>query len=135
MMISSLSELEKIKDRYCKADSHYTRGYKAEAREIATENFWWVLQAAISATEKCEKPTKPKHTIADNYPAGGLTATEPCMFCESSEKLKETNEQLQAENERLQTEITARDQLIEALEGDIVLLQAKLGEKRENNGN
>lgn len=62
-----------------------------QANSIMVENFENILFFAIDLTEP--KP-KPKHTIADNYPAGGLTATEPCMFCEDFEKL-------QAENERL----------------------------------
>ena len=62
-----------------------------QANSIMIENFKSVLGFALNLTEP---EPKPKHTIADNYPAGGLTATEPCMFCKDYE-------QLQAENERL----------------------------------
>lgn len=62
-----------------------------QANGIKIENFDPILRFALRLTEP--KP-KPKHTIADNYPAGGLTASEPCVFCVDFEKL-------QAEIERL----------------------------------
>jgi len=62
-----------------------------EAHSIMRDEFENVLSFALELTEP--KP-KPKHTIADNYPAGGLTATEPCMFCEDYAKLEEQNEKL-----------------------------------------
>ncbi len=64
-----------------------------QVHNIMIENFEAVLWFALDLTEP--KP-KPKHTIADHYPAGGLTATEPCMFCEDYEKLEEKADQLQA---------------------------------------
>lgn len=66
-----------------------------QANNIMVENFETVLYFALELTEP--KP-KPKHTIADNYPAGGLTATEPCMYCKDYSKLQERNEKLETEN-------------------------------------
>ena len=56
-----------------------------QKKQIMIENFESVLSFALELTEP--KP-KPQHTIADNYPAGGLTATEPCIFCEDYEQLQ-----------------------------------------------
>ena len=53
-MISRLRELEEIKNRYYEAKYHATKAYGEKAKEIANDNFWWVLQAAISATKACE---------------------------------------------------------------------------------
>ena len=66
-----------------------------QANSLMCENFENILRFALDLTEP--KP-KPKHTIADNFPAGGLTSTEPCMFCEDYE-------QLEAENAKLKTTI------------------------------
>lgn len=62
-----------------------------QANSIMAENFEAILNFALELTEP--KP-KPKHTIADNYPAGGLTATEPCMYCEDYEVLQAENKQV-----------------------------------------
>ncbi len=64
-----------------------------EARSIMAENFDSVLRFALDLTEP--KP-KPKHTIADNFPAGGLTATEPCMHCENYGELEQQRDDLLA---------------------------------------
>jgi len=75
------------------------RGYSNafdQCRQYAVEHFRSAVCIALEALEQNTQKEKPKHTIADNYPAGGLTAAEPCMFCEDFEKL-------QAENERLKT--------------------------------
>ena len=69
-----------------------------EAHSIMRDEFENVLSFALDLTEP--KPT-PKHTIADNYPAGGLTATEPCMFCKDYNKLEEQNEKLINSHEKL----------------------------------
>ena len=71
-----------------------------QANSIMVENFSSLAYFALRLTEP--KP-KPKHTIADNYPAGGLTATEPCMFCENYEALEAENARLLEALERLQT--------------------------------
>jgi len=57
-MISNLKELEKVRDKYCRADCQRTRAYREEAEMIAIDNFWWVLQAAISATEAVDRRPK-----------------------------------------------------------------------------
>ena len=62
-----------------------------QANSIMLEEFNSVIHFAWRSTEP---PPKPKHTIADNYPAGGLTATEPCMYCVDFEKLQAENETL-----------------------------------------
>jgi len=63
-----------------------------QANSIMIENFEIILRFALELT----KPEpKPKRTIADNYPAGGLTATEPCMFCEDFGKLEERIKELE----------------------------------------
>ncbi len=64
-----------------------------QANAIMIAEFENLLYFALDFTDP--KP-KPKHTIADNYPAGGLTASEPCAFCVDYEKLEEKIEQLQA---------------------------------------
>lgn len=77
-----------------------------QANSIMLENFNTIVYFALGLSET--KPT-PKHTIADNYPAGGLTATEPCTFCENYEKLEDANAALEAENKKL------REALMEAI--------------------
>lgn len=77
-----------------------------QARSIMVENFDAILRFALELTEP--KP-KPKHTIADNYPAGGLTATEPCMYCEDYGKL-------QADIERMAKQIDGQNKEIKRLE-------------------
>ncbi len=62
-----------------------------QAHSTMVENFESVLWFALDSTEP---EPKPKHTIADNYPAGGLTATEPCIFCEDHEALQSANKRL-----------------------------------------
>ena len=65
-----------------------------QANRIMAEAFGGILNFALELTEP---EPRPKHTITDNFPAGGLTATEPCMYCEDYENL-------QAENKRLKEE-------------------------------
>lgn len=62
-----------------------------QAHSIMIDNFENVLSFALELSEP--KP-QPKHTIADNYPAGGLTATEPCMFCKRFHEIEEKYELL-----------------------------------------
>jgi hypothetical protein len=52
------------------------------------------------ALEKTEPKPKPQHTIADNYPAGGIP--EPCMFCEDFEELQAENDRLKEGYERIE---------------------------------
>ena len=56
-----------------------------QAHSLMTEKFRSVLYFALELTEP--KP-KAEHTIADHYPAGGLTASEPCAFCQDYEQLE-----------------------------------------------
>lgn len=72
-----------------------------QAHSIMRDEFENVLSFALELTEP---EPKPKHTIADNYPAGGLTATEPCMFCKDNEKLINSHEKLVEENEILKNQ-------------------------------
>ena len=72
----------------------------AQAHGIMTTEFENVLSFALKETEP--KP-KPQHTIADNYPAGGIP--EPCMFCENYEELENKNTELQAENKSLKDQL------------------------------
>lgn len=50
---------------------------RMQADGIAIANYKDVLLTAIELSQPKEKP---KHTIADHYPAGG--SPEPCSFCE-----------------------------------------------------
>ncbi len=68
------------------------------ANGIMVADFMNLLYFALNLTAP---PPKPKHTIADNYPAGGLTSTEPCMFCVDFEQLQEENEKLETKNKKL----------------------------------
>ena len=86
-----------------------TKGCNEQAEELMVENFSAVADFAMDNTKP--KP-KPKHTIADNYPAGGLTKAEPCMFCED-------HEQLQADNEKY-------SDICEGLHEDCAEFQAEL---------
>lgn len=67
------------------------------ARSIMAENFEIILRFALNLTEP-----KPAHTIADNYPAGGLTSTEPCMFCEDYHDLEDKYDTLKASHTKLE---------------------------------
>jgi len=68
------------------------------AQSVMIENFDKILNFALDLSKP--KP-QPKHTIADNFPAGGLTATEPCMFCEDYERLQAALRQAKEEIGRL----------------------------------
>lgn len=87
-----LRELQGIEHQY---DRMAGLGTAARQRqELAGVYFRTILRQLIDLLREKEKPTKKQHTIADNYPAGGLTATEPCMFCEDHVRLEEDNERL-----------------------------------------
>ena len=84
-------ELEQLQSRISHLEFDGTPSARREIRSIAAEHFGNLLAFALDAT----KPQpKPKHTIADNYPAGGLSASEPCMFCENYEELEAENARL-----------------------------------------
>jgi len=78
-------KLIQIKDQVDELLRHGSFSCVHQAKNIMAENFEAIVNFAIDLTEP--KP-KSKHTIADNYPAGGLTASEPCMFCENYEQLQ-----------------------------------------------
>ncbi|KKK83377.1 hypothetical protein LCGC14_2794030 [marine sediment metagenome] len=83
--------LEQIRNQVEELERHGSPSRISQARQIAAENFYAIVRFAFELSEP--KP-KPKHTIADNYPAGGLTATEPCMYCVDFEKLQAESETL-----------------------------------------
>lgn len=73
------------------------------ARNIMAENFEIILRFALKLTEP--KP-RPVRTIADNYPADGLTSTEPCMFCVDYNALEEKYDTLKANHGKLVEALT-----------------------------
>lgn len=94
------SEMEQLRDKVGELLRFGSSSCVQQAHNIMITNFETLLIFALNLTEP--KP-KPKHTIADNYPAGGLTATEPCMFCEDYEQLQDKNERLRDALGNLQT--------------------------------
>ena len=50
-MISSLQELNKVKDEYYRWSCHHGRDCQERADEIAANNFIWVLDTAIALAE------------------------------------------------------------------------------------
>ena len=83
--------LKQLRDRIGELLRFGSPSCMREAHSIMRDEFENVLSFELDLSEP--KPN-PKHTIADNYPAGGLTASEPCMFCEDTEKLKDSHEKL-----------------------------------------
>lgn len=83
-------ELKQLDNQIGELLRHGSSSCVRQANAIMTESFERILRFALNLTEP--KP-KPKHTIADNYPAGGLTATEPCMYCEDYAQLQTDNKQ------------------------------------------
>ena len=62
-----------------------TQACRMDAKEMAELNFRQILDLAINQSGPKEKP---KTTMADHYPAGGLQ--EPCQYClDASEKTDE----------------------------------------------
>ncbi len=90
-----------------------------QAKSIMAENFEKVLWFALDLSEP---EPKPKHTIADNYPAGGLTATEPCMHCKDYEQREEEVEALQADNKRLREQVEGLKEKLEWAYGELTKL-------------
>jgi len=85
--------LKQLRDRVGELHRFGSPSSMREASDIMRDEFDSVLSFALEAT----KPEpKPKHTIADNYPAGGLTATEPCMYCEDYGKIEQQRDDLLA---------------------------------------
>lgn len=83
--------LKQLRDKLDELTRFGSPSCMREARDIMQDEFGRILSFAINLTEP---QPKPKRTITDNYPADGLRATEPCMFCEDYEKLEEENERL-----------------------------------------
>ena len=90
--------LEQIDNQVRELIHHGSPSCIRQARSIMAENFENILYFALNLTEP--KP-KPAHTIADNYPAGGLTSTEPCMFCEDYNDLEAKYDALKASHDKL----------------------------------
>ena len=112
--------LEQTRNQVHELLQHGSPSCIRQANSIMIENFNAILYFVLELTKP--KP-KSKHTIADNYPAGGLTATEPCMFCENYEVL-------QAENERLTTDIfRLNDKCVKMRRK----LEAEIGRLKEEN--
>lgn len=78
--------LIQIRDQVDELLRHGSPSCVREANSIMVKSFRNVLHFAL---ELIEPKPKIKHTIVDNFPAGGLTATEPCMFCKDFEKLQD----------------------------------------------
>ncbi len=92
--MSDLDKLGQLMARLGELEYQGTPSSFREAQRVKLEGFGWLLRVA----EDHVKPEpKPKRTIADNYPAGGLTASEPCTFCQDYERLKAEVERLKAE--------------------------------------
>lgn len=89
--------LQQLQEKVGELHRHGSPSCMRKASSIMRDEFENVLSFALDLTKP--KP-KPKHTIADNYPAGGLRAAEPCMYCEDYEKLQEKIEELQAKLEK-----------------------------------
>ena len=81
--------LKQLRDKVGKLHRFGSPSCMREASSIMRDEFDSVLSFAL---ELSEPEPKPKRTIADKYPAGGLTAAEPCMYCENYAKLEEQNE-------------------------------------------
>lgn len=95
-----------------------------QAHEIMIENFQVISDFAFKLTEP--KP-KPAHTIADNYPAGGISATEPCAFCEDYEKQQGRIEELEKACRFAKTQIKKG-----APKKALPILRAALGEEKKD---
>ena len=115
--------LEQLRDKTGELLRFGSPGCIGQANDIMLGNFQNLLFFALNLTEP--KP-KPKHTIADNYPAGGIP--EPCIYCVDFEKLEEKNETLQAQlTEWTEKEATCCPEDV-GFEEYIKALQARIGE-------
>lgn len=83
--------LEQIRNQVDELLRHGSPNCCRQAKCIMAENFGAIVRFAIELTEP---KSKPKHIFADNYPAGGLTATEPCMYCEDYAKIEQQRDDL-----------------------------------------
>ncbi len=81
--------LKQLRDKVGELHRFGSPSCMREASSIMRDEFDSVLSFAL---ELSEPEPNPKRTIADKYPAGGLTAAEPCMYCENYAKLEEQNE-------------------------------------------
>jgi len=90
-------ELRQIENKVGKLLHHGSPSCISQAHNIMHENFEVILRFALRLLEP---EPKPAHTIADNYPAGGLTSTEPCMFCVDYNELEEKYDKLKASHNR-----------------------------------
>ncbi len=94
--------LEQLDNQIGELTRHGSPSCIRQANLIMCENFNPIVRFALDLTDP---PPKPKRTIADNFPAGGLTDTEPCMFCKDNEQLNEQLEGLQAKLDEQAAEI------------------------------
>lgn len=81
--------LKQLRDKVGELHRDGSPSCMRQASSIMRDEFDSVLSFALDLSEP---EPKPKRTIADKYPAGGLTATEPCMYCEDYAELEERNE-------------------------------------------
>lgn len=81
-----------------------------QANGLMIENFRAIAYFALNLSKP--KP-KPKHTIADSYPAGGIP--EPCTFCKNYEQLEEDNVQLKSD-------LIIKDEQIKKLKGSCICM-------------
>lgn len=123
-------KLEQLRDKVGELLRDGTSSCIRQANGLMVENFETVLYFALDLTNP---KVKPKHTIADNYPAGGLTQSEPCMFCVDYEKLQTLLEfkssQIKdfvadvctavSESNKLQAELQEQTQILMALKETI----------------
>ena len=91
-------ELEQISNQIGELVGHGSPSCLQQARSILFENYNQIISFALQSSDP---PPKPNHTIADNYPAGGLTSTEPCMFCEDYNDLEAKYDALQKSHTKL----------------------------------
>lgn len=109
-------KLEQLRDKVGELLRFGSSSCIRQAHGIMTTEFENVLYFAL---EKTEPKSNPQHTIADNYPAGGIP--EPCTFCENYEELENKNAELQAKLDQPIAEHPDVQRLI----GQVVELQAK----------
>jgi len=106
--------LKQLSDQVEELLRHGSPSCIRQAKSIMIENFSSVVYFTLDLT----KPEpKPKHTIADNYPAGGLTATEPCMFCEDYERLTQYRDYVNTKVDKgeMPYSYSAWNEIVEAL--------------------
>ena len=102
----------------------------SQANGIMLGNFLDVAKFALEATEPLPKP---KHTMADNFPAGGLAATEPCAFCKDHEQLQDEHDTLKADVQKWKDANATSRNLLGLSVDNYETLEAELAEAKKQN--